>query len=113
MTVLFTELNRITFTALYRTFSTSHSIDFFYGLILLSFTMCNRINYVFLRECIDGTIKVMLMLYIFSWTFQKSEFRKNMYSAKISTFTVDKGDMSLGDRDMGLRIALTWDMHGD
>ena len=44
----------IIFTALYRTFFTSHCIEFtvndrkiFYGLILLSFTVCNRINYVF------------------------------------------------------------------
>ena len=42
MTVLFTELNRIIFTALYRIFSTSHGIEFmvndrkiFYGLIPL------------------------------------------------------------------------------
>ena len=60
MTVLFTELNRIIFTALYRTFSTSHGIEFtvndrkiFYGLILLSFTVCNRINYVFLKSVVS------------------------------------------------------------
>ena len=52
MTVLFTELNRIIFTALYHIFSTFHGIEFtvndrkiFYGLIPLSFTVCNRINY--------------------------------------------------------------------
>ena len=57
MTVLFTELNRIIFTALYRTFSTAHSIEFmvndhkiFYGLIPLSFTLCNRINHVFFKS---------------------------------------------------------------
>ena len=45
------------FTALYRTFSTSHVIEFtgndrkiLYGLILLSFTVCNCINYVFLKS---------------------------------------------------------------
>ena len=44
MTVLFTELNGIIFTALYRTFSTSHGIEFtvndskiFYVLIPLGF----------------------------------------------------------------------------
>ena len=59
MTVLFTELNCILFTALYRTFSTIHCIEFtvndckiFYDLILLSFMVCNRINYVFFKECI-------------------------------------------------------------
>ena len=41
MTVLFTELNRIIFTALYRTCSTSHGIEF---------TVCNRINYVFFKS---------------------------------------------------------------
>ena len=58
MTVLFTELNCIILTALYRTFSTSHGIEFtvndrkiFYGLIPLSFTACNHINYVFFKEC--------------------------------------------------------------
>ena len=57
MTLLFTELNRIIFTALYHTFSTSHGIEFtvndrkiFYGLIPLSFTVCNRINYFFLKS---------------------------------------------------------------
>ena len=57
MTILFTELNRIIFTALYHNFSTSHGIEFtvndrkiFYGLILLSFTVCNRINYVIFKE---------------------------------------------------------------
>ena len=42
------------FTALYRTFSTSHGIEFtvndckiFYGLIPLSLTVCNCINYGF------------------------------------------------------------------
>ena len=57
MTVLFAELNRIIFTALYRTFSTSQGIEFtvndrkiFYGLIPLSFTVCNHINYVFLKS---------------------------------------------------------------
>ena len=57
MTVLFMELNRIIFTALYRTFSTSHGIEFtvndckiFYSLILLSFTVCNHINYVFFKS---------------------------------------------------------------
>ena len=58
MTILFMELNRIIFTALYHTFSTSHGIEFtvndhkiFYGLIPLSFTVCNCINYVFFKEC--------------------------------------------------------------
>ena len=57
MTVLFTELNCIIFTALYRTLSTSHGIEFmvndrkiFYGLIPLSSTVCNRINYVFFKS---------------------------------------------------------------
>ena len=57
MTVLFTEPNCIMFTALYHTFSTSHGIEFtvndrkiFYGLIPLSFTVCNRINYVFFKR---------------------------------------------------------------
>ena len=52
MTILFTELNRIIFTALYRTFSTSHSIEFTVNdrLISLSFTLCNRINYVFFKS---------------------------------------------------------------
>ena len=45
------------FTALYRTFSTSHGIELtvndrkiFYGLIPLSFTVSNRINYVFFKR---------------------------------------------------------------
>ena len=45
------------FTALYRTFSTSQDIEFtvndrkiFYGLIPLSFTVYNRINYVFFKS---------------------------------------------------------------
>ena len=57
MTILFTELNHIIFTALYRTFSTSHGIEFtvndheiFYGFIPLSFMVCNCINYVFLKS---------------------------------------------------------------
>ena len=53
MTVLFIELNRIIFTALYRTFSTSHGIEFTvkdYGLIPLGFTLCNRINYSFFKS---------------------------------------------------------------
>ena len=57
MTVLFTELNRTTFTALYLTFPTSHGLEFtvndrkvFYGLIPLSFTVCNCINYVFFKS---------------------------------------------------------------
>ena len=52
MTVLFTELNRIIFTALYCTFSTSHGIEFtvndlkiFYGLIPLSFKSV-RVNFL-------------------------------------------------------------------
>ena len=56
MTVLFTELNRIIFTALYHTFSTSHGIEFtvndrkiFYGLIP-AFTVCNHINYFFVKS---------------------------------------------------------------
>ena len=51
------ELNCIIFTSLYRTFSTSHGIEFtvndrkiLYGLIPLSFTVCNRTNYVFLKS---------------------------------------------------------------
>ena len=51
------ELNRIIFTALYRTFSTSHGIEFmvndskiFYCLIPLSFMVCNRINYFFFKS---------------------------------------------------------------
>ena len=57
MTILFTELNCIIFTALDRTFSTSRGIEFtvndrkiFYGLIPLSCTLCNRINYGFLKS---------------------------------------------------------------
>ena len=57
MTILFTELTCIILTALYRTFSTSHGIEFtmndrkiFYGSILLRFTVCNHINYVFFKS---------------------------------------------------------------
>ena len=63
MTVLFTELNRIIFTALYRTFSTSHGIEFtvndrkiFYSLILLSFTVCNCINYSFFKSVVTSPL---------------------------------------------------------
>ena len=72
MTVLFKELNRIIFTALYRTFSTSHGIEFtvnvrkiFYGLIPLSFTVCNHINYgFFFKECRLFKIKAVISLFI-------------------------------------------------
>ena len=53
------ELNCIIFTALYHTFSTSHGIEFtvndskiVYGLIPLSFTVCNHINYVFFKSVV-------------------------------------------------------------
>ena len=49
--------NLIIFTSLYRTFSTSHGIEFtvndrkiFYGLIPLSFTVCNCKNYSFFKS---------------------------------------------------------------
>ena len=63
MTVLFTELSRIIFTALYRTFSTSHGIEFtvndrkiFYSLIPLSFMVCNRVNSVFFKSVIHDNM---------------------------------------------------------
>ena len=71
MTVLFTELNRILFTALYHTFSTSHGIEFtvndckiFYGLIPLSFTVCNPINYFFLKS-----VYIYIYMYIYIYVY--------------------------------------------
>ena len=63
MTVLFMELNHIIFTAMYHTFFTSHGIEFtvndrkiLYGLIPLSFTVCNRINYFFSKSVCMGDL---------------------------------------------------------
>ena len=71
MIVLFTELNCIIFTALYRAFSTSHSIEFtvndrkiFYGFIPLSFTMRNHINYFFLKS-VYIYIYIYISIYIY------------------------------------------------
>ena len=77
MTVLFTELNRVIFTALYRPFSTFHGIELtvndhtiFYGLIPLSFTytLCNRINSYHTVHLIrlNKIIPINLPLYLFS-----------------------------------------------
>ena len=70
MAVLFKELNRIIFTALYHTFSTSHGIEFtvndrkiFYGLIPLSFTVCNRItkkNHIIIVIMIFTSFKIQI-----------------------------------------------------
>ena len=68
MTVIFTELNRLIFTALYHTFSISHGIEFtvnvrkiFYDLIPLSFTVCNRINYGFFKSVGLITIDIEIL----------------------------------------------------
>ena len=42
--------------------------------------------FIFLPLC--GIIHVIFTMYIFLRIFDKREFRENMYSAKISTFTV-------------------------
>ena len=41
----------------------------------------------FIVFALNGIVKVF-MLYIFSWTFKKRELYGNLYSAKISTYTV-------------------------
>ena len=59
----------------------------FWGFVKMDNSLCIKFAFS-VHQALKAIINVIFTVYIFSRLFNRRELRENMYSAKISTFTV-------------------------